>query len=278
MDKIYVFASVKNTKSTKGNLGDLFGYTLIEYLYNQYLSNEYNIKVKRLGINDNIKKNTIAIVGSICHLCNIKSVNNKITIIGCGMIKNDNIKWNNKNIKWVGVRGPKTLEKINVPCRIISDPGLLISDIFKIKNCNNKKSIGYIIHSVDRDKFFKLFPEKRQYLINNYSNYEEFIDKLSQYEKVISSSLHGIIFCHSYSIPVCSIKVTDNIIGNEFKFIDYYHSIGYKNYKKRHLINNDINFEKLVNSEWQPDKKIITKLKELQKNIIINEIKQMINK
>ena len=113
--------------------------------------------------------------------------------------------------------------------------------------------------------FFKLFPEKKQYLINNYSTYEEFINQLSEYESVISSSLHGIIFCHSYSIPVCSIKVTNKITGDNFKYIDYYHSIGNNNFQNRHQINKNTNFENLINNEWQPNKNTIHNLKKSRK-------------
>ena len=270
MKCINVLASVINPNSEKGNIGDMFGYILMEYL-----CNPLNIQVKRLGTKNNIVNNTFSLVGSICHLCNSKAKNKKIIIIGCGIIKKDNTLWNNNNIKWVGVRGPETLKLINKHCQIISDPGLLISNIFQIKR-NPIKKIGYIIHSVDREHFFKLFPQKKQYLINNYSTYEEFINQLSQYEMVISSSLHGIIFCHSYSIPVCSIKVSDKIIGDNFKYIDYYKSIGNKNFKTRHEINKYTNFEELINNEWQPPKETIDNLKNKQEELIISCIKAFI--
>ncbi len=270
MEYISVLASVVNPNQNNGNLGDLFGYKLMEHL-----CKPLNIGVKRLGVKDNIEDNTFSLVGSICHLCNQKAKNKKLIIIGCGIIKNDNTIWNNKNIEWKGVRGPKTLKLINKKCQIISDPGLLISNIYPIKRIPIKK-IGYIIHSVDRVFFFKLFPEKKQYLINNYSTYEEFINQLSEYESVISSSLHGIIFCHSYSIPVCSIKVTNKITGDNFKYIDYYHSIGNNNFQNRHQINKNTNFENLINNEWQPNKNTIHNLKKNQEKLIISCIKGII--
>ena len=128
MLEVNILASIKNTKSNKGNLGDLFGYILMEYL-----CNPLNIKVNRIGINDTIVNNTFSLVGSICHLCNNKAKNKKVIIIGCGIIKGDNTNWNNKYIQWEGVRGPRTLNIIHKNCPIISDPGLLISKIFPIK-------------------------------------------------------------------------------------------------------------------------------------------------
>lgn len=107
-------------------------------------------------------------------------------------------------------------------------------DIRSISLCQCLKFKNHLFHSVDREAFFKLFPEKKQCLINNYATYEEFTNQLSEYDSVISSSLHGIIFCHAYSIPVASIKVTDKISGDDFKYIDYYHSINYTKFKGRH--------------------------------------------
>ena len=49
----------------------------------------FNIKVNRLGINDDIENNTFALVGSICHLCNKKAKDKRLLIIGCGIIKPD---------------------------------------------------------------------------------------------------------------------------------------------------------------------------------------------
>lgn len=272
MFDINIFASVRNPKSNRGNLGDIFGYKLMEYL-----CKPLNIKVNRIGINDRIVNNTFALVGSICHLCNNKAKQNKIKIIviGCGIIKKDSTSYNNKYIEWKGIRGPNTLKLINQNCLIISDPGLLISKIFPIKR-KHKKKIGYIIHSVDREVFFKLFPEKKQYLINNYATYEEFTNQLSEYDSVISSSLHGIIFCHAYLIPVASIKVTDKITGGDFKYIDYYHSLNYTKFKGRHIINKNTDFLNLINNEWQPSKEKIHYFQNLQEKIIISNIKNII--
>ena len=270
---LYVFASVKNTKLDKGNLGDLFGYYLFEYY-----CKTYNINLIRLGISDNnYENNFIALVGSIIQNIDNISIKNKnisITVLGCGLIKPYIIKSN--NIIYKGVRGPLTKELLNNNCEIISDPGLLISKIYPLINVLNKKKIGYIIHSVDREIFFKLFPEKKEDLIDNYTTYEVFIKKLSEYDTVISSSLHGIIFCHSYGIPVCSIKISDKIIGDNFKYIDYYHSIGNYNFKERHNITKDTNFELLIKNEWQPNKETIENFKNIQEKLIIEYINSTI--
>lgn len=284
---IHVLASVIEPHKLTGNLGDVFGYVLMEFY-----CKKMNIEVKRVGIKDDIGKNTFAIVGSIYHLCIRKlqeaqwkmnkkygkeiNISNNIIIIGCGKIERGGIIGRHKNLICLGVRGPETQKLIRYDAPVISDPGLLISRLFSLKKVSEKKDIGYIIHGVDREFFFKLFPEKKQDLIDNYSTYEDFLNQLSKYKTVISSSLHGIIFCHSYGIPVCSIRITDKISGNNFKYIDYYHSIGNKNFKGRHQVTKDTNFKNLIKNEWQPDKENIENIKNIQENIIINSIKKYI--
>ena len=270
---INLLASVKKPSASSGNLGDIFGYVLLEYL-----CKNLNIKVNRLGLYDNISGGdvTFAIVGSIVELCLNKAnkTPNKLIVIGCGLINNKSSINMSKNIIWEGVRGPMTKKLLNVNTRVISDPGLLISKLYKMPVCDNKYDIGYIIHSVDRKVFFELFPEKKKHLIDNYSNYTDFVNQLSQYKSVITSSLHGIIFCHSYNIPVCSIKVTDNIIGDNFKYIDYYHSLGNLQFSKRKTISQKTDFEQLIKNEWQPNEDIIKKIQDEQEKVLISCIKK----
>lgn len=48
-------------------------------------------------------------------------------------------------------------------------------------------------------------------------NYEDVINEIVAAEKVISSSLHGIILAESYGIPAIYVKT-----GNSFKYEDWY--------------------------------------------------------
>lgn len=73
-----ILASVINTKINTGNLGDIFGYILFEY----YCKN-MNIKVNRLGINDRINKDTVALVGSIVELCYNRANRDKKKFVLC---------------------------------------------------------------------------------------------------------------------------------------------------------------------------------------------------
>jgi pyruvyltransferase len=235
--KIYLYFSgaynnPDGTAIIKGNLGDLFGYYLLDYIINTNKDYEnleiipINQKTPKSFIKDGI---VLSLVGSILnHIPHFKNIPN-VNFIGCGNINGDKITVTD-NINILGVRGYLSKKSIepNKGVGVVSDLGLLISEMFPIKFSPTKKT-GYIIHSVDREYFFKKFPHLKNNLIDNYQSPEKFINELLQYEKIISSSLHGIIFSHSFNKEVTPIKITDKIIGGDFKFKDYYSSIGFDN-------------------------------------------------
>jgi hypothetical protein len=51
---------------------------------------------------------------------------------------------------------------------------------------------------------------------------------LTSCRRIISSSLHGIIFAHAFDIPAAWVKISPRVIGDGFKFFDYYSSIGFQ--------------------------------------------------
>ena len=130
------------------------------------------------------------------------------------------------------LRGEKTRKhlckilKRDIKC-VLADPGLLSSKI--VETCDKKYSIGIVPHYVDKDE--KIFKEMLDYYPNSkfidvQNKPEDVIKEISQCEYIISTSLHGLIIADSYGIPNCWCEISDKILGNRFKFHDYFSSFG----------------------------------------------------
>lgn len=106
------------------------------------------------------------------------------------------------------------------------DPGILASRIFPQTESSSAR-IGIIPHYIDsRSPWLEFCRQKGVPIINVLSPLEEYFENLQRCEIILSSSLHGIIFAHAYGKPALWIELSDQIIGDGFKFFDYYLSIG----------------------------------------------------
>lgn len=117
--------------------------------------------------------------------------------------------------------------KIDVP---LGDAGILAS--YLLDEVPEKKyAVGIIAHYKEQDN--PIFKE----LLDKFEN-SVFIDvrdtplavtkKISACEVIISSSLHGLIIADSLHIPNRHIVVTDSLLGDGFKFDDYYSAYNLK--------------------------------------------------
>lgn len=262
-----VYSNPDGTAPIEGNLGDMFGFHLVNDIINK---NDLSDLIDLIPINQKTPKSLVEgeevlfLVGStINHINNFKNKSN-ITVIGCGNINGTDIIHSN-NVNIIGVRGPLTKSSLKTSnnSKIVSDPGLLISYVYPTSKKPTKK-IGYIIHSVDREIFFEKYPHLKQDLINNYQSPEKFVDELMDYEKIVSSSLHGIIFSHSFNKEVIPIKITDKIIGGDYKYNDYYSSIGLSNVSRINLTTTNSSFNYLFEDSFVPSKNKINSIKESQ--------------
>lgn len=128
------------------------------------------------------------------------------------------------------VRGPLTagaLEKQGINCPdIFGDPGALASVIFPPTQAPDR-SIGIVPHYVDKAASWVAACRERQWpVIDVFSPLDEFFEAFQRCEVILSSSLHGIVFAHAYGKRALWIELSDKVIGDGFKFFDYYSSIG----------------------------------------------------
>lgn len=135
-----------------------------------------------------------------------------------------------KGIDLRAVRGPLTREILlnqGIACpKVYGDPGLLLPVIYD-QPVQKKYQLGLIPHYVDLPLLRKMLPrlnKKHVCIIDIRAGVEEVIKMTRQCEVILSSSLHGIILAEAYGIPAAWVDISDNVVGNGFKFHDYYAS------------------------------------------------------
>jgi len=124
----------------------------------------------------------------------------------------------------LAVRGPLTAAKLKVDVPF-GDPALLMPRFYIPSQFGEKHEVGIVPHYVD---IKSVKPVDGVPIIDVRMNWMKTIDYITNCETIVSSCLHGIIIAEAYGIPAVWVKVTDKVLGNGFKFDDYYLSTGRK--------------------------------------------------
>jgi pyruvyltransferase len=100
-------------------------------------------------------------------------------------------------------------------------------------NIEKKYKIGFIPHYIEYEsnkdlRVLKHMENLGVQIIDVCAGEYNFIDQILECDKVISSSLHGLIICDAYGIPNARVNVSNKLFGGDFKFIDYYKSVDRK--------------------------------------------------
>lgn len=123
------------------------------------------------------------------------------------------------------VRGPKTREmllKYGHKCPpVYGDPAILMPLIYTPSQSVKKHDVLVIPQFLNeneiRQKYSGYYMESM-----NTNDYKRVVDAIVSSEKVLTSSLHGIILAEAYGVPAVYFKT----LKKTFKFEDYYASTG----------------------------------------------------
>ena len=185
-------------------------------------------------------------------------VNNNSIIFGTGFISKDaDIGGENfrskSNKKYaiprdiITVRGPLSRAKMlnfNIKCpENYGDPLILMPCIYNKCLTIKNNIVGIIPHYIDKknknSEILKKNLENSGYTvifidIEIGNNYEKLINNINSCKYIISSSLHGVIMGIIYKKQTIFVEFSDNVVGNTFKFQDFFQSINinYKNINK----------------------------------------------
>lgn len=164
-----------------------------------------------------------------------------------------------KNISFAALRGKVSKErvekiinkKLDIP---LGDGGLLFSKLLD-KMPTKEYSLGIIPHTVDKDNplITKLHEEiSNSKIIDVTQPPLETLEQIASCDFIISTAMHGLIAADSLGIPNKWIEVSDKVVGNGYKFRDYY-SV-FNNYSQTaYRLNeeNGVTMQKL--QEWQDE-------------------------
>lgn len=143
----------------------------------------------------------------------------------------------------LAVRGPKTKEfcdRYGIDCpEVYGDPALLLPLVYKAsppalpnrEGASKKYRLGIIPHVVDQQhpvirEIKEKYADKILVIdLAHYVKWTDVIDQICSCEKIVSSSLHGLIVSDAYQIPNSWVELTGRISGGHFKYYDYASSV-----------------------------------------------------
>lgn len=256
--------------STVNNMGDELNKDVIEKCFHVKVIRKSSIVAKLSGIgsglsafcynNDKNKNRLKRISGKIF---------SKSYVWGTGFISYDDgmIPFFKKNMQFCSVRGRLTKNKVEnligkkleIP---LGDGGILSSYLLDEK-IEKKYDLGIIPHFREKEEhiFFQLNNKfKNSIIIDVQDEPINVIRKIAKCKVILSSSLHGLIIADSLRIPNKHIVVTNKLLGDGFKFDDYYSA-----YNLNHDYI-DLNKEELENidkvvEEYKITDKMVEKMK-----------------
>lgn len=232
----------RNPKWSK-NWGDIIGPTIIKH---------FSKSDKVVPTKEKLKGKLVSI-GSV-----MAAARHGDLIWGTGVIMKDDYLPNLRNVKIFASRGPKTRDYLlylghEVP-EVYGDPGLLYPQIYN-PEIEKTHEWGIIPHYIDVEHpMVQYLVAKGVKLIDICAGEKEFVDQLKSVDKVLSSSLHGLIAADAYGIPNARINLTGNIVGGDFKYEDYSRSVNRSNWlavdlnKETNLSEIELNYS----IDWDP--------------------------
>lgn len=233
---------IKVCYSNVNNMGDMLNKDLLEYLFNCEVKQSFHYNADLIAIGSGLStylfdcstiKNIKKIILGIIHP--------KVYVWGTGFLNynnnNVNEKFYKKQIKICSVRGNLTKKriekilgkKIDVPT---GDGGLLSSYLLEEMPAQ-KYDLGIIPHFREKNDTTFLELQRRipnSIIIDVQDSPINVIKKIAECKNILSSSLHGLIISDSLNIPNLHIVVSNKLLGDGYKFDDYYSAYNIKHY------------------------------------------------
>ena len=194
------------------NFGDVLNANILDYC---------GIKYKHTVVYEHAN---LFCIGSV-----IRLAKNSV-ILGSGIIKSGTPEELDSKNTYEFVRGPRTRERV-LACGgtcppIYGDAALLLPRFCKEES--KKYKVGFVPHYEHKNKYTIELAKQKNWEFIDVSNVDPLVvaRKISSCEKIVSTSLHGIIAAHAYGIPAAHIEINQKeLYGTITKFVDYHESV-----------------------------------------------------
>ena len=198
-----------------GNYGDW----LTPFIVNHYTQSRIIFQ----GLTTRAPKKHMVSLGSVGRFIKSNSV-----VVGTGVSSFKHAL--NPKADYVSVRGPHTADLLvqsgGPKIENFGDPGVVLSRILPFTRGETNGRIALVRHYTHLQAPVKL-PKNFDELsvqISHPNDVVDFIEKLHEYDSVVTSAMHVLITCQSYGIP-CALVVfkgfEDYVHGDGIKYIDY---------------------------------------------------------
>lgn len=241
----------------KEDYGDLLG----KYLVEKISGNQVRWTDPRKFQISGLWQPVYVTAGSI-----LAHVNKKCVVWGSGIIQKNQVV---KPAGFLAVRGPQTRKRLleqghKVP-EIYGDPGLLLPLHYNPPT-TKKYKLGIVAHYNDYKSIKTLYENETGVLLIDLmtNDIEATTDLFLQCERIVSSSLHGLIVSHAYGIPAVWVQFSDTLFGDGIKFRDYFESVQLPFYMPEVTPEKQSKeaFLELFEQHPLPQKKVIAELQE----------------
>jgi pyruvyltransferase len=167
-----------------------------------------------------------SVIGSVLH----HAIASRVVVWGSGFIS-ESSTFARRPHEVRAVRGPLTRELVlgqGVPCPpVYGDPALLFSRYYRPPT-EKTAQLGVVPHFVDKASAAvqRLAGMPGVRIIDPQRDADAVVADICQCEVIASTSLHGLIMAVAYGIPCVWVETSQSVLGNGFKFRDFFLSIG----------------------------------------------------
>lgn len=221
---LFYWSSKIFEKKDQENYGDILSSQIVRWVSGKRVV-FFNAPRKRKKW---FKKPYLMAIGSI-----MSHTQPKAKVWGSGIISRKDLF---SNASFYAVRGPlsrKRILELGYECpEVYGDPAILLPKYYRpaIKKIYK---YGFIPHYVDQQIVDEWYGNEDHVNVLNLIHDDVLFttDRILECERIISSSLHGVIVAQAYGIQAIWVQFSNKLSGDNVKYEDYFLSVGIKPYQ-----------------------------------------------